>query len=85
MRDLRSRTVYSTVSVTLEQDKGGAGTGGAGGGTGAAWHDAVHSLEALLNFAIRALGVLLPLGLLAGLAGLGGRTLRRRRREAALG
>jgi hypothetical protein len=87
MHDLRSRTAYSTVSLTLEQDKTGAGTGGpgGGGGTGAAWHDAVHSLDALLNFAIRALGVLLPLGLVAGLAGLGARTLRRRRREATLG
>jgi hypothetical protein len=86
MHDLRSRTAYSTVSLTLEQDKAGAGTGGTGGGggTGAAWHDAVHSLDALLNFAIRALGVLLPLGLVAGLAGVGARALRRRRRDAVL-
>jgi hypothetical protein len=87
MRQLRSRTAYSTVSVTLEEDKNGAGGAGGShdGGTGAAWHDAVHTLETLLNFAVRALGVLLPIGLLAGLAGLGGRALRRRRREAALG
>jgi hypothetical protein len=85
MHQLRSRTAYSTVSVTLQQDKGGAGAGGSGGGTGAAWHDAVHTLEALLNFVVRALGVLLPLGLVAALGGLGARALRRRRREAALG
>ncbi|MEA2412080.1 MAG: hypothetical protein QOC77_2641 [Thermoleophilaceae bacterium] len=84
MHELRSRTSYSTVSVTLQEDRAGAGAGG-GGGTGAAWHDAVHTLETLLNFAVRALGVLLPLGLVAGLAGLGGRALRRRRRETALG
>jgi hypothetical protein len=82
MHELRSRTAYSTVSLTLQEDKGGAGTGG--GGTGAAWHDALHTLETLLNFTVRALGVLLPLGLVAGLAGFGGRALRRRRREAAL-
>jgi hypothetical protein len=86
MRRLRSRTAYSTVSLTLEQDSGGAGgAGGSGGGIGAAWHDALHTLEALLTFAVRALGVLLPLGLLAAIAGFGGRALRRRRREAALG
>jgi hypothetical protein len=85
MHELRNRTSYSTVSVTLQQDKSGAGAGGGGGGTGAAWHDAVHTLETLVNFAVRALGVLLPLGLVAGLAGFGGRALRRRRRETALG
>jgi hypothetical protein len=83
MRQLRSRTSYSTVSLTLEEDKDGAGAGG-NGGTGAAWHDAVHTLETLLNFAVRALGVLLPIGLLAALGGFGGRALRRRRREATL-
>jgi hypothetical protein len=82
MHGLQRRTLYSTVTVTLEQDRGGAGAGG--GGTGAAWHDALHTLEALLNFFVRAMGVLLPLGLVAGLAGLGTRALRRRRREAAL-
>jgi hypothetical protein len=82
MKDLRKRTVYSTVYVSLEQDAAGAGAGGSG--TGAAWHDAVHTLEALVNFMVRALGVLLPLGLLAGIGAAGSRSLRRRRREAAL-
>jgi hypothetical protein len=85
MRQLRSRTSYSTVSLTLEEAKDGAGAGGNhGGGTGAAWHDALHTLETLLNFTVRALGVLLPIGLIAALGGFGGRALRRRRREAAL-
>jgi hypothetical protein len=85
MRQLRSRTAYSTVSVTLEEDKDAAGAGGShDGGTGAAWDDAVHTLETLLNFTVRALGVLLPIGLLVGLGGFGARVLRRRRREAAL-
>jgi hypothetical protein len=84
MNDLRKRTVYSTVYVSLEQDAAGAGGSSGSGGTGAAWHDAVHTLEALLNFMVRALGVLLPLGLLAGIGVIGSRSLRRRRREAAL-
>src|SRR4051794_19495188 len=78
MHELRSRTAYSTVSLTLEADKDGAGAGG--GGTGAAWHDALHTLEAMLNFGVRALAVLLPIGLIAALGGLGTRALRRRRR-----
>jgi hypothetical protein len=84
MQELRRRTVYSTVTVTLEQQRGEAGAGGGGSGTGAAWRDSLHTLEALLNFLVRALGVLLPLALLAGTAALGLRVQRRRRREAAL-
>ena len=79
MKNLRSRTVFSTVSVTLEQAKKGSG-----GGTGAAFDDGRRILEGMLNFCVRALAVLLPLALLAGLAAFGGRALRRRRRESAL-
>ena len=78
MRDLKQRTVYSTVNVTLEESKDTAG------GTGAAWDDAQNTLEGMLNFAVRAFAVLLPLTLLGGLAALGTRSLRRRRREAPL-
>jgi hypothetical protein len=78
MRDLKRRTSYSKLNITLEQQKGAAG------GTGAAWHDATRTLEGMLNFTVRALGVLLPLALIAGLAAFGGRSLRRRRREAPL-
>ena len=81
MVNLHKRTAFSTVYVTLEPDSAGAA---GGGGTGAAWHDALHTLGALFNFTIRALAVILPLGLLAALAGFGTRALRRRRREAAL-
>ena len=78
MKDLRSRTVYSTVSVTLEQAKKGTG------GTGAAFDDARGILQGMLNFTVRALAVLLPIALLAALAAFGARILRKRRREAAL-
>jgi hypothetical protein len=78
MHDLRSRATYSTVAVTLEQDQG------ASGGIGAAWHDTRRTLGDLLAFSVRALGVLLPLALLVVVVALGGRALRRRRREAAL-
>jgi hypothetical protein len=78
MRELKQRTVYSTVNVTLEEDKAEAG------GTGAAWDDAQRTLQGMLNFGVRAIAVLLPLALFGGIAVLGGRSLRRRRREAPL-
>jgi hypothetical protein len=79
MKNLRGRTVYSTVSVSLEQAKKGSG-----GGTGAAFDDARRILEGMLNFCVRALAVLLPLAVLVALAAFGTRILRKRRREAAL-
>jgi hypothetical protein len=78
LKNLRSRTVYSTVSVTLEASKNGAG------GTSAAFDDARRILQGMLNFCVRALAVLLPLSLLIALAAFGSRVVRRRRREAAL-
>jgi hypothetical protein len=78
MRELKQRTVYSTVNVTLEEQQGDSG------GVGAAWDDAQRTLEGMLTFTLRALAVILPLALLAALAALGTRSLRRRRREAPL-
>ena len=84
MDQLRRRTVFSTVSVTLEQDRGAGGAGAGGSGPGDALGDAVGMLEGALELSIRALGVLVPLGLV-GLAGwIAAGSLRRRRREAAL-
>jgi hypothetical protein len=83
MDDLKQRTLFSTVTVSIEEAEGSAGAGG-GSGPGGAWDDAVATLTDVLEFAIRALGVILPLGLVALLGWLGGRMLRRRRREAAL-
>jgi len=79
LRNLRTRTSYSTVSVTLEQSKKKAGAG-----TGAAFDDARRILEGMLNFAVRALAVLLPLAVLAALAASGARVLRRRLASRAL-
>jgi uncharacterized protein DUF4349 len=82
LRDLRERTTYAAVTVTLEEKDGDEG---GGGGTGEAFDDALGSLVGAFNVAIRVLGVLIPLALVAGLAWLGATALRRRRREAALG
>ena len=86
VRELRTRTDYATVSVTLRQDGDGGGSGGAsdGDGLGGALDDALRSLEDSVEILVRALGVAIPLGLLAGALALGARGLRRRRREAAL-
>jgi hypothetical protein len=78
MRNLKRRTVYSTINVTLEEQRPESG------GTGAAWDDAKDILTGTLAFTVRAMAVLLPLALLAALAGLTARVLRRRRREAPL-
>jgi hypothetical protein len=86
VRELRTRTNYASVTVTLRStgDDDGASLP-EDGGLGGAVDDARQSLSDSLELTIRILGVLLPLGLLtAGLA-LGARAVRRRRREAALG
>jgi hypothetical protein len=80
---LSERTNYAAVAVELEAG-GDSGGGAGGGGTGDALDDALGLLEGSLNLALRALGVLIPVGIVAGLGWLGGRILRRRRREAAL-
>jgi hypothetical protein len=79
LKNLRSVTSYSTVSVTLEQAKKKHA-----GGTGAAFDDARRILEGMLNFAVRALAVLLPLAILAALAAFGARSMRRRLASRAL-
>ena len=76
---LRRQTVFSTVTVTLEE-QGEADSGG----VGAAFDDVLGMLEGALVLAIRVLGVALPLALLAVLARFAAGVARRRRREAAL-
>jgi hypothetical protein len=81
LRDQRERVAYADVNVSLERENS---DGGGGGTTGDAFKDALGSLTGAVNIAIRALGVALPLVLLAALALLAGQKLLRRRREAAL-
>ncbi len=85
LRDLRVRTDYAAVAVTLtsRDEDGGAATGG-GDGLGSALDDALASLSDSVELLVRALGVVIPAGILAALAWLAARTARRRRRDAAL-
>lgn len=82
MRALRERTSYARVSVTLESRTEGAGT--LMGGTGDVLRDGLRALVIALNLTLRALGVLLPLAMLAGVVWAASALLRRRRREAVL-
>ena len=84
-RDLRLRTDYATVSVSLvEEDGDEGGSGGGAGDTGDALDDALGSLIGAFNLLVRALGMLIPLGLLGGAMWFAARAAMRRRREAAL-
>ena len=85
LRDLRLRTNYAVVNVSLlpsDWDSGG------GGGAGASFDDAVGDAGDLLvgtaGVLIRILALGLPLALLGLIGWLGGRIFRRRRRESAL-
>lgn len=88
LRDLRLRSDFATVAVTLERaagnDEDGGGASGPGDGIGGAVDDAVGSLAASLELLVRALGVLIPISVLAGALAFGARAVRRRRREHAL-
>jgi hypothetical protein len=80
LRGMRERTEFATVMVELVDEDAGAVTGE----TDEAFDDAVGSLEDILNFLIRAVGVLLPLGLVAGIAWFVAVRARRRARERTL-
>lgn len=86
LRDLRLRTDYATVSVELQAAGDDSGFGGGSGDAGlrGALDDALGNLSGTLELLVRALGVAIPLGLLAAIGWLGARVARRRRREAAL-
>ncbi|MGI9094840.1 MAG: DUF4349 domain-containing protein [Thermoleophilaceae bacterium] len=88
LRDLRLRSDYATVAVTLERsddEEGSSDDGSGGDGLGGAFDDAASSLSDSVELLVRVLGVAIAPALLAGLVLLGARTVRRRRREAALG
>jgi len=80
LRGMRERTEFATVVVELVDEDTGAVTGE----TDEAIDDAVGSFEDILNFLIRAAGVLLPIGLVGGIGWLAVARARRRARERAL-
>jgi Domain of unknown function (DUF4349) len=82
LTDLRRRTSYASVSVTLEPRNRKAATAGTGIGSGArALRD---SLIASVNIGLRVLGVALPIAILIAVLWAARGWLTRRRREAAL-
>jgi hypothetical protein len=85
-RELRARTTYATVDLTVIGARAGAVTPPDKGPwtPGDAWHDARRGLEVAAGVLIVVASFALPLGLLAALAAWGSRSVRRRRRDAAL-
>ncbi len=84
LRNLRLRTDYSVVTVSLLPNDGSEGGGAGGGSFDDAVGDAGDILVATAGVIVRALAVALPLALLALLGWLGARVVRRRQRESAL-
>jgi hypothetical protein len=83
IRGLRERTNYAAVSVSLVEGKSESNEEGATG-LGDAFDDAGSLLVGSLAWLVRALGVLIPAGIVAAAAWWGARSIRRRRREAVL-
>ncbi len=85
LRDLRLRTDYAVVTVSLlaAEDSADEGAGGAGSFDDAIG-DAGDLLATTAGILIRVLAVALPFALIAGLGWLIGAVLRRRRRESVL-
>ena len=81
LRALNQETNFSQVAVTLQVDRHGAVTGSS---TKRALDDAADTFVDVFDASIRALGVLVPLGLVAAALAFAARVLRRRRREAVL-
>src|SRR4029453_477173 len=79
LRDLRLRTDYAVVTVSLLPKDGDQG-GGAGGSFDDALGDASSLLVGAAGLIVRALAVALPLGLIALAAWPRGRAVRARRR-----
>jgi Domain of unknown function (DUF4349) len=86
LRDLRLRTNYAVVLVSLLVPEDGS-DGGAGGAS-RAFDDAITDAGDLLvgtaGVLIRVLAIALPIGVIGAAAWLAARVLRRRRRESAL-
>ena len=85
LRDLRLRTDYAVVTVSLlADDDGSNGNGGAGAGFDDAIGDAGDLLVGFAGVLVRVLALAVPLALLGLLAWLLSGSFRRRRRESAL-
>jgi Domain of unknown function (DUF4349) len=85
LRDLRLRTDYAVVTVSLLVDENpDGGSGGTSGSLDDALGDAGDLLVGTAGVLIRVLALALPLGLIALAAWLAARVFRRRRRESAL-
>jgi hypothetical protein len=84
LRNLRLRTDYAVVTVSLLPKNGDQGGAGGGGSFDDAVGDAGDILVATAGVIVRVLAVALPLGLIALLGWLGARVVRRRQRESAL-
>jgi uncharacterized protein DUF4349 len=84
LRDLRLRTDYAVVNVSLEVADGDSSGGGVGGSFDDSIDDAGDLLVGFAGVLIRVLALALPLALIAGAAWWAGSGLRRRRRESAL-
>jgi hypothetical protein len=82
LRGMRERTKYAAVSVELFDED--AGPSAAKTETDKAVDDAVGSLEDILNFLIRALGILVPVMLAGAVGWFAASRMSRRRREQAL-
>ena len=82
LRNLRERTGFATVSVQLVDEA--SGSEAAGSETDEAFDDAVASLEDILTFLIRALGVAVPVALAGFLGWLAVSRSRGRARERTL-
>jgi hypothetical protein len=80
MNNLRRRTSYAAVSVTLQAKQGGSG-----GGIGNGARDLRDSLVDSANLSLRVLGVAIPIAILTALLWAGSAWFTRRRRESALG
>ena len=81
LRDLRLRTNYAVINVTLAEAKKDSGSLGS---IGDSLDDAGNLLAGVAGLTIRVLALALPLGVIALLAWLAARVVRRRRRESAL-
>jgi hypothetical protein len=84
LRDLRLRTDYAVVNVSLLVAGDHDDNGGVGGSFDDAVDDAGDLLVGFAGILIRIMALALPLALIALAAWLGTRGLRRRRRESAL-